>query len=576
MLNGNYMNMMAVKKDDLLVNTIAPRYRDVQVFLSEALLTHTIFDLSLHTLQELGSMTAGRYICLMQSSTRKYLDDWAVGVPQAGASNTITLAADASTTNDYYKNMVIRVGNGTGADKDPTTSQYRIITAYNGTTKVATVSANWATTPTTAMIYEIGGYEYAKASYITAHTDVVLTGIKIDAYNNIESYDNELKIYAYDDNYTNKLTISFCQLTLYKRHLYQNYLKNLSIQYSQIVFPNLDAPYYHHTILINVDLNYCILTESTNGAHVYFQYSSDNVNITNCIFENCSKIANGNWYFGMEAGSASGYKMNFYNTIFRNIGTAAVPFYFDTGEINVYNCYIEDGFFYVKTAKTSVITSLYVKNVTIVSYTIGNYVLNRLNKTLNDIISSANVDFQNTLVDWDNLIRLGAKFTMDYVPSENLSGTGKKVNYTITFKPNVVVNPSLKRFSEKYLYLVRREDKEAVLCPSAAPKKIKNLILYENDGVTPYDFVDDEYFLIEAEDAVGNLVYLLWYDPLCETYLSDYFPDTLYTIKHCFQLWRIASLNGVRAEFRFDTDVGANSPLEGSLGCDNYDNEIVR
>lgn len=59
---------------------------------------------------------------------------------QAGASTSITLDASASATTDFYINHLVLLTGGTGA------GQARFITAYNGTTKVATVSA-WATNP---------------------------------------------------------------------------------------------------------------------------------------------------------------------------------------------------------------------------------------------------------------------------------------------------------------------------------------------------------------------------------------------------------------------------------------------
>lgn len=76
------------------------------------------------------------------------------GTAQAGASGSITLAAGSSSTNDYYKGTIVYAVAGTGA------GQCRLITAYNGTTKVATISPNWATNPdnTTKYIFQPWGY----------------------------------------------------------------------------------------------------------------------------------------------------------------------------------------------------------------------------------------------------------------------------------------------------------------------------------------------------------------------------------------------------------------------------------
>lgn len=68
---------------------------------------------------------------------------------QAGGDTTITLASDASATTDFYKDMEITITGGTGA------GQVAKITAYNGTTKVATVANKWITNPTSSSIYKI-------------------------------------------------------------------------------------------------------------------------------------------------------------------------------------------------------------------------------------------------------------------------------------------------------------------------------------------------------------------------------------------------------------------------------------
>lgn len=67
---------------------------------------------------------------------------------QAGAATTITLDAAASAVTDFYKNALIVLTGGTGV------GQGRYITAYNGTTKVATVSA-WATNPDVTSTFAI-------------------------------------------------------------------------------------------------------------------------------------------------------------------------------------------------------------------------------------------------------------------------------------------------------------------------------------------------------------------------------------------------------------------------------------
>jgi len=71
------------------------------------------------------------------------------GTAQAGASGTITLAAGASATTDLYKGLLVKIYSGTGA------GQARTITAYDGSTKVATVAWNWTTNPDSSTLYAV-------------------------------------------------------------------------------------------------------------------------------------------------------------------------------------------------------------------------------------------------------------------------------------------------------------------------------------------------------------------------------------------------------------------------------------
>jgi len=73
------------------------------------------------------------------------------GTAQAGGNNTITLRAGASATNGLYKDQCVFILSGTGA------GQTNRITAYNGTTKVATVEAVWAINPANDSVYFVLG-----------------------------------------------------------------------------------------------------------------------------------------------------------------------------------------------------------------------------------------------------------------------------------------------------------------------------------------------------------------------------------------------------------------------------------
>jgi hypothetical protein len=71
------------------------------------------------------------------------------GAAQAGTSTTITLKSTASATDDIYNGMYVTITSGTGA------GQIRIIEDYVGSTKVATVTPAWTTTPTSASNYQV-------------------------------------------------------------------------------------------------------------------------------------------------------------------------------------------------------------------------------------------------------------------------------------------------------------------------------------------------------------------------------------------------------------------------------------
>lgn len=78
---------------------------------------------------------------------------------QAGAATTITLAASASQYDGFYNGLTIEIRSGQGA------GQYKKITAYNGSTHIATVDSAWTTIPNNTSVYAI----------VSKHGKVVLT-----------------------------------------------------------------------------------------------------------------------------------------------------------------------------------------------------------------------------------------------------------------------------------------------------------------------------------------------------------------------------------------------------------------
>ena len=70
-----------------------------------------------------------------------------VGIVAAATSTTVTLDSTASATDDYYNDDILEIDFGTGE------GQARVITDYVGSTKVATVTPAWITTPDTTSEY---------------------------------------------------------------------------------------------------------------------------------------------------------------------------------------------------------------------------------------------------------------------------------------------------------------------------------------------------------------------------------------------------------------------------------------
>lgn len=80
------------------------------------------------------------------------------GTAQAGAAGSITLASGASSDNDAYARACVSISSGTGA------GQSGICSAYNGTTKVATMVEDWAITPDSTSVVVVTPYGVVPAT----------------------------------------------------------------------------------------------------------------------------------------------------------------------------------------------------------------------------------------------------------------------------------------------------------------------------------------------------------------------------------------------------------------------------
>ena len=103
---------------------------------------------------------------------------WSRGTAQAGAADNITLAATDSAQNDLFNGLEIYLVSGTGS------GQTKNISDYDGTTKVATVSASFSPSPDNTSVYWIRGAKRMKYAIINTES-----GSHIGGYNRIENND---------------------------------------------------------------------------------------------------------------------------------------------------------------------------------------------------------------------------------------------------------------------------------------------------------------------------------------------------------------------------------------------------
>ena len=116
---------------------------------------------------------------------------------QGGSSSTITLESTASAVTDYYVGWLVKLEGGPGA------SQQGNITAYNGTTKVATVNVTFSPVPTSATRYRLEsnaiGLNMGSTGYSTIQ-NVSIVGYTICMYTTNNGYYNtwsNVKVFGY-------------------------------------------------------------------------------------------------------------------------------------------------------------------------------------------------------------------------------------------------------------------------------------------------------------------------------------------------------------------------------------------
>lgn len=107
------------------------------------------------------------------------------GTAQAGTANSITLATSASTKDNYYNGLTIRLTGGAGS------GQSRTIISYDGARRVAVVAA-WTTVPDTTTTYQMSGIPQflieLEVSPIVGQAAVAAGGFGEAPFNAIDAY----------------------------------------------------------------------------------------------------------------------------------------------------------------------------------------------------------------------------------------------------------------------------------------------------------------------------------------------------------------------------------------------------
>ena len=111
------------------------------------------------------------------------------GLATGGGASTITLAATESSVDDIYVGSMVVLTTGSGP------GQARLITAYNGTSKIATVSPAWTTQPDATTVYKIipVGRSIINTLESTATAEIT-TALLAMAYEDSETFQTFLRL----------------------------------------------------------------------------------------------------------------------------------------------------------------------------------------------------------------------------------------------------------------------------------------------------------------------------------------------------------------------------------------------
>lgn len=567
MLSGKSLKMMAFQEKKLFLENILPTFQEIKRDYATLLGTYTLYDVPAEGgLSYLDTKAAGSYLCVWKTVAPAHLSTYVTGTAAAGTNNTthITLAAGASAVDDYYNGMVIQFTAGTGS------GLHNIITDYNGTTRVATVTKAWSTAPVAgSTVYKIGGGDKLEISDMDPHTHIIVSGLKINSYNQIESIYNEISLgFATSNGIYSKVLLcymKFVDATFEKSdnsrvegwNAYGVEISKLDIQG--------ENEYTHKNIVlnntkINIDFN-----AIPYDIPIYF---STDVTWNNIIIQNRGTGV-GYFQFFLYGGVISLQNLLTASNIIFSVGKLA-----GSPVLNFTNVHIGGGFGFYGVKGDPGYNVLFSPTMKISANSVENYVI--LPEQDSRVFYSGNYSIDYDLFDFNSFIDQTAEFGAEYVSDVTLFGKGTKLYYTMRFI-SAQVDDSLKRFGDGWIFAVQREDFEYELVTGL--KYVRNFKLYNESGcTTEYDYQNDENFLILGEDDQGNQAVLCWFgNMLYPTILSGCADNTTYTVTHCFQIWTPETRQNLVNTFKdHTTRRGAtDSPMSGEIRFNNMDNEIL-
>lgn len=479
-------------------------------------------------------------------------------ISTAPTATTIPLAATASSVDDYYNGMVVELTGGTGS------GQFNIIKDYDGTTKVATVTT-WSTIPDATTTYKIGGYDNITDPETTPHTDVIIMGVKIQEYGNIEKFNLELKVYMLGI-FNEKLSVYYTDIQFIDT--------TGTTEIDGINISNCNIKTISHNIVFyDCDIINC--NGYTMGANGKFSFVFDT---TSGFYNNTMTGENesNNW---LNLQTVNGFTI--YNCVFKNyIGTGGFVQIYTSGGVKsaeFSNSYIINCNLKLNDILISTQSNIYWLNSQIIDGNIETALFQTTNENeSNFYIGVQALDYDK--INFDNMKTLEASIDRsDIVDTRLYSTVETKTYYNITFNKNWKVDDSLKKFSKDYLWVVQRDDIELNLTPAAGAKKILNFALYDNDGVTPYEYDNDENFLLKCTDGTNIVTFAYIDNRLQPTVFCDIWGNVTYTILNVYHIWQIVDNKNIKQVFTnrpIHDNTVSNSMVTGILSLNNWDNEI--